>query len=357
MNRRKAISLLLSLIMLTGALFGCADAGTSTEIAPAIEAAPYDGSNYERMSDLTDAAADIEAAAASYEPVTNFDTKLSVPTYITRVDDLWFIVDCYHNRVIYSDSLDKPLNQWLIMCDKAYYPHTIASDGTVYLVDDTENNRVLIYEKCDGKFINTQAVYDIGVRPHYSVYDKATDTFYVWGSESGQMYCLRHTPDSSRMYVTDVKTVDQLTDMYVRSFTIVGDEIYFVSGVSPKGASPKILICDLETFEVKRTIDVPNELAGMVQIMPVDGAYFITVSTDITGSQDYATIVSTKSLEDLSKGKYEDIYSTYFAGGGTPYNIGQVDDTYFLTEHRLTDHQIWSFKVKKGKVTDVNTVF
>ena len=251
MNRR-IISLLLSLIMITGMLAGCASSGSEvTSPEPAVVAAPFDGSEYVSMSELTDAAEDVEAAAASFGPVNNYDSKLSVPTYITKIDDLWFIVDCYHNRVIYSDELGKPLNEWLIMCDKAYYPHTIASDGKVYLVDDTENNRVLIYEKAGGKFVHTQTVYDIGVRPHFSVYDEASDTFYVWGSESGQLYCFRHTPDSNRIYLTDVREVEQLKGIYVRSFTIVGGEIWFVAGVSPTGAKPEILICDLETLSVK----------------------------------------------------------------------------------------------------------
>ena len=30
---------------------------------------------------------------------------LSVPTYITKVNDTYFIVDCYHNQVIYHDNL------------------------------------------------------------------------------------------------------------------------------------------------------------------------------------------------------------------------------------------------------------
>ena len=69
----------------------------------------------------------------------------------------------------------------------------------------------------------------------------------------------------------------------------------------------------------------------MVQITPIDGQYYITVSTDQTGSQDHATIVRADSLSDISEGKYEDIYSKYFVGGGTPYYITQVEDTDFAS--------------------------
>jgi hypothetical protein len=338
----------LLLVFLLFALCGC-----SKESA----VAPYDAKEYVQESELVGDGRSLSELASEYNPVHNFDTALSVPTYITKVDDTWFIVDCYHNRIIYSDQLGLPLDQWYIMSDNATQPHTLASDGIVYLIDDTENNRILVFEKADNKFINTQVLYNIGVRPHYSVYDSKTDTFYVWSSKTGELYCLRHTPDSTRMYITDIRKIPQLDGMYVRSFSIIDGDIYFVSGVSDEGADATILKCDLETLEIKKSIPVPNDLAGMVQITKIQNYYYITVSTDLTGSQDYATIIRTKSLEDLSSGKYEDIYSKYFIGGGTPYYISRVDDSYFLTEHRLQGHSIWSFKVKNNEITDVTSLY
>ncbi|MBO4242569.1 MAG: hypothetical protein J5883_04755 [Clostridiales bacterium] len=355
MRRLKVVSLFCSLIVFALVLVGCGNTTSMNTVSQKAE--PYDGKAYIRMSELTEEGEDISKAVMDYVHVNNYDSVLSVPTYITKVDDVWFIVDCYHNRVLYTDELGKPLNQWYIMTDKVTYPHTIASDGTVYLIDDTENNRVRVYEKHEGVFINTQVIDDIGSRPHFSVYDPVSDTFYVLSSGTGELYCFRRMPDSTRVYLTEVRKVEQLSDIYVRSFTIIGGDIYFVSGVSPTGAKPQVLVCDLATLNVKKTYDVPDAFAGMVQIMPIEDAFYITVSTDITGNQDYATIIRTPTLEALSKGQYEDIYSEYFIGGGTPYNISKVDDTYFLTEHRLKDHQIWSFKVTRGKITDVKTVY
>ena len=130
-----------------------------------------------------------------------------------------------------------------------------------------------------------------------------------------------------------------------------------VSGVSEEGAEATVLQCDLATFEIKQVYAVPDELAGMVQITKIQDYYYISVSTDKAGNQDVATIVRTKSLEDLTAGEYEDIYSTYFLGGGTLYHISSVGDTYFLTEHRLTDHALWSFKVEDNEIADVQPIF
>lgn len=319
----------------------------------------FDGKEYIRESTVVLEDMTLEEAAEIYEADSVLDNMptLSVPTYITQIDGVWFIVDCYHNRVIYSNELGLPIEKWKVMCGMATQPHTIASDGNIYFIDDTENNRVLIYEKANGKFIPTQYFTDIGNRPHYTVYNEKNKTFYVWSSENGEMYLFRHTEDSSRMYLTEIKKIDELSDVYVRSFTIVDDDIYFVSSVNPDDDHGHILQCDLETFSLKKSYTVPSELAGMVQIMPIDDMFYITISTDIQGNQDYATIIRTSSLDDLSEGEYEDIYSDYFIGGGTPYYISQVGDTYYLTEHRLPGHSIWSFKVKNREVTDVTALY
>ena len=346
-NARLWVLAAIALTSLT--LFGC---GISAK-----NAAPYDGKEYITISELTEEGENPKEAAASLEVIHNYDSELSVPTYVTKVDDNWFIVDCYHNRVIYSKDMGAPLTDWNIMCSEATQPHTMASDGTVYMIEDTENNRVLIYEKIDEKFVKTQVIYDVGNRPHFTVYDKTSDTFYVWSSVTGELYCFRHTQDSPRVYLTEIRKIDQLAGLYVRSFTIIDDDIYFVSGVSSDGAPGQILKCDLKTLTVEKSYPVPDDLAGMVQITPIGGMFYITVSTDLYGDQGFATIVRTKSLDDLSSGKYEDIYSKYFIGGGTPYNISQVDDTYYLTEHRLKGHSIWSFKVKSKKITDVLSLY
>ena len=354
-------ALIISLIIVfAGACFGCANPEVSTQVDSQqafSEPAPYDTKDYIEESSLTDAAEDLAKAASEYTPVKNFDSRLSVPTYVTNIADTWFIVDCYHNRVIYSDSLETPLNEWDIMTSDATRPHTIASDGNVYMIDDTDNNRILIFEKVDDKFIHTQSFYDIGIRPHYTVYYRDTDTFYVWSSMTGELFCFRTDTKTNRVYLTDKRKIDSLDGIYIRSFSIIDGDIYLVSGVSDKGVEATVLQCDLETLEVKNTYNVPDELAGMVQITKIQDYYYISVSTDKTGNQDVATIVRTKSLESLASGDYEDIYSQYFMGGGTPYYISSVDDTYFLTEHRLKDHAVWSFKVEYNEIKDVEPIF
>ena len=283
----------------------------------------------------------------------NAFADLSVPTYLTKVEDTYFIVDCYHDQIIYHDNLTDPLTDWQVLTNDIDKGHTIASDGLVYLVDDTEGNRILVFEKKEGVFYHTQTLDAVGNRPHYIVYDAPTDTFYVWSSMNGEMYFCRHDPGDTRMYLTEIRTVDALKETYVRSFTLDKNSIYFVSGIP---GTPAILEADLSTFAVRETYPVPDALAGMIQLTFAEGSCYLTISTDITGSQDYATILRAKDLKDLTEGTYEDIYEN-FIGGGTPYYITQIDNSYYLTEHRIPGHAVWKFNITEDGVGNVEAVY
>ncbi len=314
-----------------------------TNSASALQKTPV--TEYISISELID-----EDTLLQEEVPTNPYSDLSVPTYITKVDETYFIVDCYHNQVIYHENLSDPLNEWHVMTDEINMGHTLASDGIVYLVDDTENNRILIFEKKDGRFLHTQTFSEIGNRPHYIIYDENTDTFYAWSSMSGEMYLFRHNANDTRMYLTEIRKIESLSDVYVRSFTILDDDIYFVSGNS------SIIRADLSTFEILDTYPVPDTIAGMIQLTKIQDYFYLTISTDIAGNQDNATIIRTKKLSNLKKGKYEDIYEN-FIGGGTPYYITHFDDAFFLTEHRLPGHSIWRFQVIDNELNEVQTIY
>lgn len=289
-------------------------------------------------------------AAVLEDIQSNPCSDLSVPTWLTKVEDTYFLVDCYHNQVIYHDNLSDPLWQWSVMTDEINRGHTLASDGLVYLIDDTENNRILIFEKKNGRFLHTQTFSDIGNRPHYIIYDEKTETFYAWSSMSGEMYLFRHEPDDTRMYLAAIRRIDALENVYVRSFTIQDDSVYFVSGNS------SIIRADLRTFKILDTWPVPDSMAGMIQLTPIQDYFYITISTDIAGSQEYATIIRTKDLSGLMDGDYEDIYE-YFIGGGTPYYMTQIDNDWYLTEHRIPGHSVWRFRVTDNEITDVEAVY
>ena len=87
-----------------------------------------------------------------------------------------------------------------------------------------------------------------------------------------------------------------------------------------------------------------------------DGLQEIVAEVPMSEMHDFATLIRVKHLKDLEKGNYEDVYAS-FLGGGTPYSLTQIDDRYYLTEHRLPGHSIWSFRVENDEITDVEAVY
>lgn len=282
------------------------------------------------------------------DTIPNPYQDLCVPTYFTKIEDFYFLVDCYHDQVIYNNTLTAPVSEWKVLPGALSQPHTIASDGEFYLVDDTENHRVLVYQRHDAHFEVIQEFSNIGVRPHYIQYHEETETFYVWSSMTGEMYLF--SANSQQVTLEEVRKIPQLEGVYVRSFTILGDEIYFVSG------NNAILRARLSDFTILEEYPVPDSLAGMIQLTKIGSMFYITVSTDSSGNQNAATILRTEDLHSLQEGDYEDIYDL-FVGGGTPYYISQVEDSYYLTEHRILGHSLWRFQVNDDKLENIEAIY
>lgn len=288
--------------------------------------------------------------ASEYIDTKNSYGTLSVPTQIIKLDHLYFIVDCYHNQVIYHDNLQDPLSQWSVLTDNLNRGHTIAAFDDIYLMDDTENNQVLVYQKKNNSFSQIQILDNIGVRPHYTFFDKKQETFYVWSSMTGELYCLKRDTSTDTIYISDIRKIEKLNNVYVRTITIIDDKIYFVSGNS------SIICAQLNTFEILEEYSVPPELSGMVQLEKIQDYYYITVSTDVTGNADYATIVRTADLHSLIDYDYESIFD-YFDKQGTPYYLGQIEDHWYLTTHRYDGVGIWQFDIIDNAIENVTLIY
>ena len=287
-----------------------------------------------------------EVCASSYPSSNNGYSYLQVPTQITKCRNTYFIVDCYHDQIIYSENLGAPLKQWKIMTNNVCQPHALASDGTVYLVVDTENHRVISYEKGSDRFRELQTFEHIGNRPHYVTYEPSDGLFYVWSSLTGEMFLFRRTPGTSELTLAEVRSVPILNGLYVRSFTIVGDSILF-----PCVELGCILQVNRYSFEIEQLYPVPDTIAGMVQITPIQNYFYITVSSDRSYDRSYATIVRTADLSQLQYGNYEDL-KHLFGNNGTPYYISQFDGSYFMI-HEDVSPGIYRFDVQDNTIRNI----
>jgi len=286
---------------------------------------------------------------------------LNVATYITRIDGMYFIADCYHDQIIYHDNIVDPLNQWNVLTNEVHYAHTIASDGTLFVVDDTENNRLMVFQKMAEGYVHTQTLENIGMRPHYVQYDAKNHVFMAWSSITGEMYLVKRAevPEQNGvypLYVDKVLKIDELYGVYVRSFTILEDGIYFISGHNNQKIIKAVINPAGDGFDIIAEYSVADELAGIVQLTKIGELYYLTISTDDQENQDFATIIRTDSLEKLAGGGYEDVYDQFGVSGGTPYYITEIEGRYYMAHHRTAENII-AFDVSDDRIENVEVIY
>ncbi len=293
--------------------------------------------------------------------IKNSYDSLNVATYLTKINDTYFLADCYHDQIIYNDDIESPLTEWNVLTNQVHYAHTIATDGEIIVADDTENNRIMAFQNINGEYIHTQTIENIGMKPHYVQYSKELDAFLVWSSITGEMYFIKSIDNSNEedikpLYIEKILKIDELFGVYVRSFTIMDDGIYFVSGHNNQKIIKAVLNETQDAFDIIESYAVSGEIAGMVQLLKIQDYFYITISTDNQENQDYATIIRTKDLSSLKTGEYEDIYNSFDISGGTPYYITEIEGRYFMTHHR-TNENIIAFDINDNEIQNVKIIY
>lgn len=254
-----------------------------------------------------------------------------VSTQTTYIYGLYFTVDTYHDRVIYAEpeNVGSNTSKWKIMADDLNKPHSICSDGVIYLVTDTDNNRVVTYTRLvTGEFIELQSFENVGIRPHYCVYDQASASFYVWSSYTGEMYIYKRTAGTYAMTLSAVKKIPALYGLYTRSFTIDGNNILLCS----QGAGG-IVVVNKKTFAFVGAYPVPDQLGGVVQVVHAGGHYYLTTSSDRYGNMNMAATYRSSALAGfMNLTTCEDV--TAKLGGVTgmqiPYYITECGGLYYV---------------------------
>lgn len=243
--------------------------------------------------------------------------RLYTPTCLTKIGATYFIVDCWHNRVIFSDRLDRPIAGWRTLDTDLAGPHSVASDGEVYLVDDTGRHRVRVYRRTGDRFDRVDSLDDVGTRPHRVIYDAETGTFLVVGSTSQTLTVLKGV--GGEPAVRKVVPLDFLGSAYARSVTLTSDGLRVVSD---RGVVFE-LDWDGNDARLRESFELPESLRGLNDVFE-SGSYVYITSTP-------RTIVRAQSLGAAVRGDYEDLYAR-LGFRGTPYYITEVDGCYAVPE-------------------------
>ncbi len=284
----------------------------------------------------------------------SWEQRLYVPTSIQKYGDTYFIVDCWNHRVIYSDSLEKDISEWSTMTDESYVGgHTIASDGDIYVLDNTDNSQVIAYREniSSGGFVKIKTIGNIEGRPHYVVYDEIEKKFYVIGSTSGKLYVFENR--NGILMLTQTVDLEEIKNSYVRSISIIDGNLYTVCGNNA--------ICEYSieknSFTLLNSYEIQDDFYGMNQITKIQDYFYITVNTDKNGDISKTDIIRVNDLNDIANNNYESIY-TDMKFVGQPYYINEFDDKYYITQISETKgNGIKTFEVVNNDISNVSDVY
>lgn len=302
--------------------------------------------------------ADDEAVRAMSQPgeVYGYDAEnvyqehFFVPTQVYQYGGEFYIADAYNHQILHTNNVNNAPCGWKTVGMGLYRPHAIASDGSIYLVVDTDNNRVVTYTRTESGYQLVESILNVGVRPHYTVYDQATGQFYVWSSMTGTMYIYKRNKNSLTLTLKSTKRIPALDGNYTRSFTIDGGTIYF-----PSVGKSAVYAVNKSSFKVKAIYPVASELGEMVQLLHIQNYYYMVTSAN-PATEKSAMLVRSKTLSGFGDGSYEDIKGSFGDMDGIPYYITQGEDGHFYTPviEGTGNAYICSFDIDKDVITNVN---
>ncbi len=286
------------------------------------------------------------------EPREAWESELYSPTQLVELEGRYFLVDCWHNRILYNDEIDDDLLQWEVLDGDLAGPHSIDTDGTLYVVDDTGHHQLRVYVEGDDGFELVQEVDNVGERPHRVVYDEETDSFYAIGSWTQTIS--RLVPDDQGLELKYTKELDFLEEAYIRSMSIIDGKMYFISG--PERIH-KTRHRD-DSYEVLDSWSVPAAHRGMNDILFYDGYWYLTATYNYWDPEFFEenTILRCEELDDYYIGECDDLRDE-LGIKGAPYYLSEIDGR-IVVPQVFQYSGITSFMPgDDGEVEDVEVLF
>ena len=251
---------------------------------------------------------------------SDYQSHFYTPTYVTKYDEYYFIVDCWHHRILYSSFLLLPPREWNILDERICGPHSIASNGIIYVAESTGENSIKVYRKNGSQFSHIQTLSNIGRRPHRTIFSELLQIFIVLTSGDQHIHIFKEV--EGILISVFHKNIKELSGQYCRSMHLK-DNILFIVGFN------KIVTLCIDKFTLHvthlRTYLLPENLKiayGINDIYVYDsGAILISLYPGV--------LIGSSSIMDLEKGNYIDLSKHV---KGTPYYINKIYDILVIPE-------------------------
>lgn len=274
-----------------------------------------------------------------------WNERLYSPTQLNKFGELYFINDCWQHRIIYNDNLEAPVSEWKTMTDDIKGGHTLSSDGSIYVCDDTDNNAVRVYVRNESGFELVQTISELCNRPHCTYYDEETGLFYVLGADNGELFAFRN--ENNTLVQEQHITFENQISGYTRTFSIIDGYMYIVGN--------SIYAVDYKNgYSVIAAYSIPEEMQGTVGLCKIQDYYYLTVYTD-SNYRKTPAFIRTTDLSSIEPGNYENIYDE-LGLTGTPYMITEIDGRYYVAEVDQANG-IVGFDVVDNAICNVNNLY
>lgn len=273
----------------------------------------------------------------SFNRDSSWSSRLYAPTYLDKINNTWFLVDCWHNRVLWSNEVTADISTWNVLDSELAGPHSISYGDNLYAVEDTGNHQIIFYERV-GDVFERKSIIQTPARPHKITYDNKTDAFWALTSYSGEM--LKIEVINKVPKITTTYRIPVIENSYTRSFTILSDGSFLITAnnygivhVTFEGNEGKLV----------NIYPVPYEFSDLNNIKDTEQGYVITSNDALGYVSELAEIPSMKNrAQDLG-----------FAG--SPYYVSVVENLVVIPEIR-NNNSINILKESDSKLTRVNTM-
>lgn len=249
--------------------------------------------------------------------IESYQNRLYTPTQIVKLYGTYFIVDCWHHRILCAKNVNLPIAQWDVMDANLAGPHSIASDGNHYVTEDTGRHAIKVYKKnSNNKFEIFQTIANIGIRPHRVRYDTNHHQFIIIGSVDQSIHFV--AVQNNKLKLQKSLIIHELRGQYSRSITIAGNFLYIVGSYN--------ILC----FELRQGM-----LGKLIRNVKLHESYHggvdIFFNSDRSGffTAVEKKFISFRKLLDLELGTGRNLSRKF---SGTPYYIEKFDQKIWIPE-------------------------
>lgn len=247
--------------------------------------------------------------------------RLYTPTNMEKIGEYYMIVDCWHDRVLYSRELCE-IKDWSSLDSNLQHPHSICREKGIYAVENTEAGTVCFYKKKES-FVKIGEL-PVGRRPHRILYDEKREMFWALMGESQEIFGIKVVNASIELPFR--QKIEELQSSYVRSMRIIDGRFYIVSG---PGNILELSFAK-DKFVVEHKYAVPPEYFSMNDMIYFQGYFWISVYQN-REYEKMPALLRLPSLNDFGTERCVDLYGT-LGMKGIPYFFSWVDGKLCIPE-------------------------